>query len=147
MRFSRAIFAFLALSVGYPIGGCSSGDGNSEPTCLSAAASTSCTPLYTPTFDNVWKNTLSKTCAATDCHSGATPKGNMALDDEDKAYTNLLGKSANGEPRVTAGDVKCGKVIVRTHTKGESYSMPPNLPLGDTELCSLTQWIAMGAMR
>lgn len=76
------------------------------------------------------------------------PTGNMALDNEDQAYTNLISvKSANGEARVNPNDVQCGKVIVRLNSKNESYSMPPGMSLDAGTLCSIDQWIANGAKR
>lgn len=124
-----------------------SGSNSGEPKCLSKPVNTTdCTLKYDPTWDNVWQYTLKPTCAAPQCHSGASPQGNMNLEDKDQAYTNLLAKSTTGDPRVIPGDVMCGKALVRLNTKGESYSMPPpprSLP--DSELCSINKWIAMGA--
>jgi hypothetical protein len=139
----------LALvSLGLAAAACGSSDGSDEPTCLAKPASTDCTPLYAPTFDNVFNNALSMTCAAAGCHSGSQPKGNMALDQIEQAYTNLLAKSTTGDPRITPGDVTCGKVIVRLESKGKSYSMPPPpAALRDGEVCSIAQWIANGAKR
>ena len=149
MRFHSAINGVVAAALASVVAAaCSSDGGSSEPTCLATAATTNCAPLYQPTFDNVWKYTLSVTCAAVDCHSGSQPTGNMALDQEDQAYANLLSKSANGEPRVNPRDVQCGKVIVRLHTPNEPYSMPPPpTSLDPGALCAITQWIANGAMR
>lgn len=144
MRFDSAICGVVAAAlVGTIIAACGS-DGSSDdsvPECLSTAPAP-CTTLYAPTFDKVWKNTLSMTCAATGCHSGATPQAGMAFDKgQDEAYANLM---SNG--RVRAGDVRCGKATVRLHSQGKSYVMPPpgsNLPSG--ALCSISQWIANGA--
>ncbi|HVW23929.1 MAG TPA: hypothetical protein VHC69_01070 [Polyangiaceae bacterium] len=148
MRFHSAIYGVIAAGlVGVVAAACSGGNGDDEPACLPQPASTNCTPLYEPTFDNVWLNTLKPTCAAAGCHSGSMPTGDMALDVEDDAYTNLLTKSTTSEPRVTPGDVKCGKVIVRLHTKDQPYSMPRGQMLDDDTLCSITQWIANGAKR
>ena len=130
---------------------CSSGDDPSpssgEPSCLAEAQSTDCTATYQPTFDAVFKYIISPTCAASQCHREPNPTGNMALDEIEKAYTNLLAKSPSGEPRIIPGDVKCGKVIVRLETTGKSYSMPPVTPLSDGALCSFRKWIANGAKR
>jgi hypothetical protein len=149
MRSYTAIRGLIAAVLGIAAASCgSSGTNDDEPSCLSHAVSTDdCTPLYEPTFDNVFKNTLSTTCAAPGCHSGSQPEAGMALDDIDRAYTNLLAKSTTGGPRITPGDVRCGKVIVRLESKDKSYSMPPLTPLPDNQLCSIVQWIANGAMR
>ncbi len=148
MRFLTAFSGLIALSCAALAAACGSSNGSDEPTCLPAPASTTCTPLYEPTFDNVFMNTLSTTCAATGCHSGAQPTGNMALDEIEKAYTNITAKSTTGEPRIEKGNVQCGKVIVRLESKDKSYSMPPQgATLRDGEVCSIAQWIAMGAKR
>ena len=147
MRFHSAICGVVAAALAGVVAAACSSDGSSsdEPTCLPQAATTDCTPTYEPTFHNVWETTLKPICAANGCHSGSMPTGNMSLEDEAQAYTNLLMKSSNGEPRVTAGDVKCGKVVVRLNSKNEAYSMPPTMSLPANDLCSIMQWIAMGA--
>ena len=151
MRFSNELAA-LASVLGLAAAGCggggSGGNANAEPTCLRAPGPRDCTALYTPTFTNVFSQTLQMHCATTRCHVQPTPTGGMALDDIDTAYDNLVNKkSANGETRVAPGDTQCGKVIVRLSTAGESWSMPPGMPLKDFELCSIRQWIANGAMK
>jgi hypothetical protein len=149
MRFFTAIRGLAAVALAALAAACGSSNASSdEPTCLPEAVNTNCTALYEPTFDNVFKYTLSTTCAAPSCHSGSQPTGDMALDQIDRAYTNLLSKSTTGDPRITPGDVHCGKLIVRLESKGKSYSMPPPpAMLQDGALCSIAQWIAMGAMR
>jgi len=149
MSFCTAVRGVRGILLGaLALASCSSENTNTgEPTCLAQAESTDCPALYAPTFDAVFKNTISTTCAATGCHREPNPTGNMALDEIETAYTNLLAKSPSGEPRVTPGDVKCGKVIVRLETAGASYSMPPGRQLPEGELCSFRQWIANGAKR
>src|SRR5690242_18761127 len=97
MRFSSAICGVIASALaGVVVAACSgdgNGSGNDEPKCLSKPVNTDCTLGYEPTFANVWQYTLKRTCAAFQCHSGATPKGNMSLEDQSQAYTNLLSKS------------------------------------------------------
>jgi hypothetical protein len=149
MSLRFAVRGVCGVFLGVLASACSSDNSTTtgEPTCLAEAQSTDCTALYAPTFDAVFANTLSGTCAARECHRAPNPTGNMALDEIETAYTNLLAKSSTGEPRITPGDVKCGKVIVRLETPGESYSMPPGRQLPATELCSIRQWIANGAKR
>lgn len=126
---------------------CSGTDGSNadEPTCLAQPASTTCTPEYAPTYDNVFTNTLSKSCGIAGCHAGPDPKGGLELDQKDTARENLLATNPAGEKRVIPGDVKCGKAIVRLETEGASYSMPPANHLRSAQLCSIAQWIAQGA--
>ena len=151
MRFSNELAALASILAALVAAGCG-GDGNTqtEPTCLPAAGPTDCTAQYQPTFANVFSVTLKKHCATTGCHVQPTPTGGMALDDLDTAYDNLVNKrSANGEARVEPGNAKCGKFIVRLSSVNEPWSMAPGPMghLGDTELCSIRQWIANGATK
>jgi hypothetical protein len=151
MRFNSAICGVIASALVGVIAAACGGDGNGSssapPMCLANAVSTDCTPTYAPTFDNVWQYTLKKTCAVSGCHSGSMPTGNMALDNEDMAYTNLLAKGTNSEQRVMPSNVTCGDVVVRLNSKNESYSMPRGTSLPTGDLCSIMQWIAMGATK
>ena len=108
------------------------------PACVTVE--TSCTPLYAPTFDNVFNNTLKGGCGSMigSCHS-ASGAGKMSLADPAAAYASLL------DGRVTPGDPGCSELIVRTDVSGKSYQMPPSTNLGAAERCSLIQWVAAGA--
>jgi hypothetical protein len=144
----------VALSAG--ISGVACADGGTEvaePTCLEAAGSLTCAPLYglvdgkiAPTFEQVYTQTLSK-CAVAGCHDAERRAGGMSLSDADTAYAALLSSGGNGRPRVTPGDLACGRFIVRLETAGEAWSMPPSSHLSDTTLCSLRHWINNGAPR
>jgi len=109
---------------------------------------TSCSPLYEPTFDNVWNDTLKGNCGSTNssCHA-AGGQGFMSLADEDTAYDSLLGESHFDPPRarVVPGDPSCSLMIVRTDSPGASYQMPIGTPLQAAERCALIQWVACGA--
>jgi hypothetical protein len=145
----------VALLAGAALGGCAGGSGPTEPTCLAAPADVTCTSaLYglhggqiAPTFQEVFDNTIAKVCAASGCHSGASPQAGLKLDDIDTAYKALLATNAAGERRVIPGDVKCGKVLVRLETAGETWSMPPGAHLDEQTLCSIRHWIKDGAPR
>ena len=149
MSLHDAVQGFCGLSLGLLLSSCTSDNpASDEPGCLAMAGSTDCTALYEPTFDNVFKYTLSRTCAATGCHREPNPRADMALDEIEMAFTNLRADSPSGEPRIIPRDVKCGKLIVRLETKGATYSMPPPpARLSDLELCSIRQWDANGAER
>ena len=68
-----------AMLIGGAAAACGGGSGPTEPTCLSEAAAVSCTSaLYglhngqiSPTFQEVFDNTISKVCAASGCHATA----------------------------------------------------------------------------
>lgn len=105
----------------------------------------SCAPLYEPTFDNVFDNTLLGTCgqAGTFCHATEGAKGQLVLDDREGAYAALVQSTP---PRVVPGDPSTSVVMVRLET-GDSGAMPPGQPLSIAERCAVQQWIALGAKR
>jgi hypothetical protein len=116
------------------------------PDCITV--DTTCAPGYVPTFDNVYKNTLEPTCgASSSCHSASGHMGNLSFPDEQTAYSELL-SPAHIDPsrkRVVPGDPSCSLMIVRTDSPGESYQMPPGVPLSAPERCALIQWVKCGA--
>jgi hypothetical protein len=134
---------------------CSGTEESVEPTCLDQPADAACqNPLYgvhggviAPTFDDVFTRTLQPVCGASGCHSGASPRAGMRLDDIDLAYQALTSQNAAGEDRVIPGDVQCGKVIVRLEMAGKPWSMPPGKHLDEGTLCAIRHWIANGAQR
>lgn len=111
---------------------------DSPPECVTV--DTACSPLYQPTFANVFQNTLRTGCGSTNgsCHSSTGDSG-MSLADPAAAHASLLAG------RVKAGDPGCSEMIVRTHSPGKSYEMPPDAPLSAAERCALVQWIQSGA--
>lgn len=112
------------------------------PDCIQV--DTSCAPGYVPTFDNVYANTLKGKCGSGEpaCHSATGRAGGMTLQDIDTAYSQLTTND-----RAVAGNPQCSKMIIRTHSPGEAYQMPPGDPLAPAEQCALVQWVQMGAMR
>jgi hypothetical protein len=152
--YSRGAALGVALCIAAVSAACGSSDDGSEPACLAAAPSLDCKAAYglvngqiAPTFDDVWTRTLLPTCGISGCHAGPNPQNGLALDVEDTAYTDLMGASSTGEPRVTPGNASCGKFMVRLETAGQSWSMPPGNHLDDATLCSIRHWVANGAKR
>lgn len=112
---------------------------DAPPSCTTV--DTTCQPLYAPTFDNVYTNTLKGKCGSTDgaCHSATGRAGGMSFDTEANAYMAL-------STRVQAGNAACSLMIVRVTGIGQSYQMPPGDPLdNENERCSLIQWVQAGA--
>jgi hypothetical protein len=105
--------------------------------------------LYPPTFDNVFSQTLSVSCGATNssCHNSVNTPSGMSFVDEDTSYSELLEKSKlqPDQYRVVAGNPDCSVLIVRTDSVGEPYQMPIGQALGSAERCSLIEWVANGA--
>jgi len=115
--------------------------------------STTCTPLYAPTFDNVLQDTLLPKCATGggSCH---TPEGHQAglsfdKNDPDGAYHQMMSNSTVhvGRERVAPGDPACSVVVERIETEIGRWHMPRGSTLADNEKCSIVQWIAQGALR
>lgn len=115
-------------------GGCPS----EPPACITV--DTACAPLYQPTFDNVFANTIREGCgsARSACHASGGA-GGMSLASPDTAHQSLRAG------HVVPGDPGCSELIVRTSSPGEDYQMPPGTPLSPAERCALIQWVAAGA--
>ena len=101
-----------------------------------------CTPRYTPTFANVYQNTLKDSCGSQSsvCHSAAGRKGGLSLESPVVAHAELV---AGG--RVVSGDAACSELVVRLHGSGEAYLMPPGAALSASDRCAIEQWISAGA--
>jgi hypothetical protein len=125
---------------------CSPTDEEPRPRCIEL--SPSCTPLYTPSFDELFTRTLMPTCGqgGSSCHGPDGAKGGLVFAEADTAYALLTGQSG-AKPRVVAGDPGCSEIVVRTHRAGEPWSMPPGQPLSENERCVIRQWIEQGAVR
>lgn len=99
-----------------------------------------CTSQYTPTFDGVWDNTLSTTCALSGCH--ATGQGGLTMGDTpDAAYAALLDGGY-----VEPGDPECSLIVSRIEPTGIG-GMPPGTVLVEEERCAVATWIRNGASR
>ncbi len=114
-----------------------------EPPPMCITVDTACAPLYTPTFANVYANTIRPSCGANNssCHSASGMKGGLSFADEQTAYDGLL----NG--RVTPGNAACSDFVVRTSSPGADYEMPPGASLSAPARCALLQWVQNGAQR
>ena len=123
------------------LAGCPGGD-EAPPKCITV--DTACSPLYTPTFTNVYNMTIKNGCGSllSSCHSSSNPQGGLSFADEQTAYDGLM---RNG--RVTPGDAACSELIVRTSSPGTDYEMPPGAPLSPATQCALVQWVQNGAQR
>ena len=133
----------MAVAVG---SGCGQ-EGDARPSCL-ADANLNCAPLYAPEFPEIFRRTLSTSCATSgvSCHGPGGVKGALVLDNEQGAYDALTG--ANGaRVRLVPGDAKCSEIMVRLDSHGHEWSMPPDAPLDERARCAIRQWIAAGSPR
>lgn len=99
-----------------------------------------CTPQYTPSFDAIYDNTLSTSCALSGCHAGSSGQGGLSLGEgADDAYQAL-------SPYVTPGDPGCSLLVDHIEPEGLG-DMPPGSPLAEEERCAVRLWIHEGASR
>jgi hypothetical protein len=105
-----------------------------------------CDPLYEPTFDNVFAQTLNDKCADAPCHDAQMPQADLSYVDPDQAYDLLLGIS-DSRQRILPGDPGCSLLIRRIESMNPGFQMPPGAMLSEQERCSVRQWIAEGAER
>jgi hypothetical protein len=132
--------------VALSLAGCSS-DKEEQPECLDAI-STDCSPLYPPTFDNVFQNTLAMKCATTggSCHGPEGHKAGLSMGSADEAWAGLTGNDGS-VPRVNVDEPRCSELVVRIDSPGKDWAMPPGKPLTAGERCAIRQWIVAGAVR
>jgi len=115
-----------------------------QPSCIELPT-TACNPDYTPTFDRIFTETLQRNCAQTNsCHSSQGRQGGLSFTDATESYALLLGQ-ADGKARVIPNDAACSELVVRTHSVGKAWQMPPGTPLREGERCAIRQWIQNGA--
>jgi hypothetical protein len=132
------------LAVATLLAGCPS---TPPPACITV--DTNCAAGYQPTFDNVYNNTIKSSCSGdkSSCHKAPGMDG-LAFPDEPTAYTNLLMPSGRdpSRMRVVPGNAACSLMIVRTHSPGTDYQMPPGQALLPEARCAIAQWVQCGAL-
>jgi hypothetical protein len=112
------------------------------PNCFQLEAD--CSPLYEPIFEQVYTNTLARSCGVGigSCHAATGAKGDLVLDDADIAHAQLMLND-----RVIPGDAACSMLIKRLDHETPSLVMPPGAKLSAAEICSVRKWIEAGAQR
>lgn len=115
------------------------GCGGDAPEACPIPLPADCEPLYEPTFDQVYAQTLSDTCALSGCHASASAQGGLDLEGQEQAFSALV-----DEGRVLPGDPACSELMMRLHGVGVPV-MPPGRPLSDAERCAVQRWIEQGA--
>jgi hypothetical protein len=120
--------------------------GDDELGCVEVPAT--CTPLYPPTFEQIFTRTLQPTCgvAGGACHSAQGAKAGLVFAEPDAAHALLLGE-VDGRARVIPGEPACSILVARIATRSRSLVMPPGGGLGAGEQCAIIQWVAGGAAR
>jgi len=134
------VTASIATTVAVVLAAC----GSDPPAEECVTVDRSCTPAYDPTFDNLFKNTFSKSCALAgpSCHASAGHQAGLILENEDMAYSLL-----QQHGRAVAGNPECSLIVRRIQSTDTSFMMPPGMPLALGEQCAIIQWVSHGAMR
>lgn len=103
-----------------------------------------CAPLYAPTWDNVYEQTIVPSCATAGagCHAGEGAQGDLVLEAKAEAYRQLVDGQ---EPRVLAGDAGCSLLVIRIEHSNGDRVMPPGLQMSEEERCAIRQWVEQGA--
>jgi hypothetical protein len=116
-------------------------DEPTRPSCIELAPT--CSPLYEPTFDELFSRTLAPTCGqgGGSCHGADGQKGGLVFADPVEAHALL---TASDGP-VVPGNAACSEMVVRTHDLGQPWSMPPGQPLLEAERCVIRLWVEQGA--
>ena len=108
-----------------------------------------CSPLYPPSFDEVYANTLTPKCAigGTSCHGDGNASSGLDLSGSaDAAYAALISPE-QGAPYIVPGDTHCGHLIYHLESTKPGAMMPPGSQLSEEERCAIRKWIASGAQR
>lgn len=117
----------------------------SDPTlsCVEGVDFASCAPLYAPTFENVYANTVERKCSTGGraCHSAAGAQGGLVLEGEERAYRSLTAAARY----VTPGAAACSELVERLYADDPSLLMPRGARLADAEACAIGQWVERGA--
>ena len=127
-------FIFLVLLC---FGACHDGD---DGACVDIPAE--CAPLYEPTFQNVYSNTIAPKCTVggSSCHGAGGH--HFEFQGIDVAYDAFLRFGL-----VDPENPGCGDIARRIESDNPSYVMPIGSKLSEAERCAIHLWIRAGAQR
>jgi hypothetical protein len=116
--------------------------GEDELVCIEVDPS--CAPLYAPTWDNVFANTIEPKCGTGGgaCHEGVNAQGGLRLDESMSAHAAL---TSPAHDYVLVGDPGCSQLLQRIYASSSKLRMPRGNTLPDSERCALQQWVLAGA--
>jgi hypothetical protein len=120
-------------------------EGDEVPECVEYELD-GCVALYPATYDQVWTQTLSNSCAqaGSACHaqdgSGGAVNGLVFVDPQG-SWDHMM-----SEALLVPGDPLCSPLFVRLATDDPGIRMPPgSTGLAPAAVCSIGNWIADGA--
>ena len=134
-------FYALIFSVLFLVGGC-----QEETYSCEIPPDEDCLPLYSPTFEAVYTETLAKSCGVGEgsCHGPAGNQGGLTFDGKEASFLALLGEEGQGT-QVLPFDPECSPIMIRLQGHGKAGQMPPGAPLSEAERCAVATWIRQGA--
>jgi hypothetical protein len=150
-RANRALRGLAAISL---LAGCSANgngdaDASTDPPCVTGL-SANCAATYSPpTFGTIFANIFQPNCAVGTgtCHTSDFAAGGIVFADAGAAYDTLLGVEG-GTPYVIPDNPGCSTLMKRLESSDPNYHMPRGTTfLSEGDLCTITQWIAGGAVR
>lgn len=131
------------------IAACGDG-GTSAPLPCVADLPTDCSPLYEPTYQQLYEQTLRPTCGqrGSVCHAGGgagAVETGLIIDTAEETYRLLTAPPMGQSPRAVGGDAACSLMMIRVSSAEPAVLMPPGMPLSDAERCVIQKWIEAGA--
>ena len=122
--------------------GCPGGEAPAPSTCLEPL-DLQCPPLYEPTYEQVFRQTLMPKCGVGNgsCHDPSGGKGGLVISE----FLPATHEALLDHDRVLPGDPECSLLIRAVEGHPSTSAMPPGAPLSNEERCALIQWVASGA--
>lgn len=148
IAFSRSVLSrvltLTAILVLVP--SCNDDSGDDEGSSCVSRDAAACTPLYEPTWDRVYTQTILPRCgtAGSACHaqpSATGAGGGLVVGDMEATRAALVDHGF-----VVPSDAACSDMVVRLDTDDDLLRMPPGAgALDETERCAVAQWVENGA--
>lgn len=129
------------------------GDGDGTAGGDYVAQFTLTTPVVLgPTLDQIQAVVFTPTCATAGCHSAASLAGGLNLSDADTSHAAMVGMPSlfkAGATMVIANDPDNSYLIQKLENDPgiAGVVMPPGVPLQQTDIDVIRQWILDGALR
>ncbi|MCX4246401.1 c-type cytochrome domain-containing protein [Paraliomyxa miuraensis] len=125
---------------------CNDDTGDDEGSACVPRDASACMPLYEPTWDRVFEQTLVPRCgtAGAACHADTSAiggGGGFVVGDMTSTHAALIDHGF-----MVPGDAACSELIVRLDTDDDALRMPPgSQTIDEPERCAVAQWVENGA--
>ncbi len=128
------------------------------PTELTSEENEECEDATELSYDSIYEKVIQTSCGFSSCHDAERPKGELDLSSADAAFASLVGVEAANDVARDAGMLRVdpgrpeNSFLLKKLTEpgeGEGNRMPANspLPLPETTLAAIREWILAGAPR